>query len=235
MKKMTVKSRVMDFVKGMGDAKYTDIIKFIVEDVHGMEYNNKRHRGYYACAFSSYDPYFLHPSKNEPRCLKKDDVTKKYHVVGMNDSLKEIKEKKKVECKNLTDFYSYLKEAIIKSYGSFHTKDIHPDFTDLDVLIEGWNKYIDRPNAWTCTVKKIKGSEDPKSCQVKIWIGSPDGGNKGLILKEYENMGEAYIDEKNGHVIVRENAGMLFLELLMAVFGTEFLKNNINNLNLTWN
>ena len=76
MKKMTVKSRVMDFVKGMGEAKYTDIIKFIVEDVHGMEYNNKRHRGYYACAFS-YNPYFLHPSKNEPRYLKKDDVTKK--------------------------------------------------------------------------------------------------------------------------------------------------------------
>ena len=48
-------------------------------------------------------------------------------------------------------------------------------------------------------------------------------------------MGDAYIDEKNEHVIVRENAGMLFLELLMAVFGTEFLKNNINNLNLTWN
>ena len=84
MKKMTVKSRVMDFVKGMGEAKYTDIIKFIVEDIHGMEYNNKRHRGYYACAFS-YNPYFLHPSKNEPRYLKKDDVTKKYHVVGMNE------------------------------------------------------------------------------------------------------------------------------------------------------
>ena len=48
-------------------------------------------------------------------------------------------------------------------------------------------------------------------------------------------MGDAYIDEKNRHVIIRENAGMLFLELLMAVFGTEFLKNNINNLNLTLN
>lgn len=238
MKKMTVKSRVMDFVKGMGEARYTDIIKFIVEDVHGMKYNNKRHRGYYACAFSSYDPYFLHPSKNEPRYLKKDDVTKKYHVVGMNKFMKSIKEDKERERKKLTDFYffyCYLKEAIVKNpYGSFHTKDIHPDFTDLNILLDGWNKYIDRPGAWTWTVKQIKGCEDPESCQVKIWIGNPDGDkdHKGMIFKEYESMGQAYVNDINGHIIVRENAGMLFLELLMAVFGTEFLKNNFNNLNL---
>ena len=58
---MTIKSRVMDFVTGKGEARYTDIIKFIVEDIHGITYNKTLHRGYYSCAFSSYDAYFLHP------------------------------------------------------------------------------------------------------------------------------------------------------------------------------
>ena len=82
MKKMTIKSRVMDFVTSRGEARYTDIIKFIVEDVHGMTYNTTLHRGYYACAFSSYNAYFRRPSNNEPRYLVKNKDTKKYHVVG---------------------------------------------------------------------------------------------------------------------------------------------------------
>lgn len=144
-------------------------------------------------------------------------TTKKCHVVG-NEAFEE---------KEVTDFYYYLKEAIVKNtYGTVHTKNLPPDWTDLNILIEGWNKYIDRPDAWTWTVGKIEGCEDPKNCNVKIWIGNPDGDkdNKGRILRDYK---KAFVDEYNGHIIVKDNPGMLFLELLMAVFGTEFLKNRL--------
>lgn len=82
MKKMSIKSRVMDFVTGKGEARYTDIIKFIVEDIHGMKYNRMLHRGYYSSAFSSWTSHFFNPSKNEPRYLEKNKETKKYYVVG---------------------------------------------------------------------------------------------------------------------------------------------------------
>ena len=225
MKNMTIKSRVMDFVTGKGEAKYTDIIKFIVEDIHGMTYDKTLHRGYYACAFSSSNPYFLHPSKNDPRYLVKNKETKKYCVVGRNEALKLMKETKakELENKNFTDFYFYLKDSIFK--------DLYPYFTDLNVLMEGWNKYIDRTGAWTWTIDRIKGCEDSKIYYVQIWIGNPvgDKDHKGRILREYKSIGYAYVDERNGHVIVKDNAGMIFMELLMATFGTEFLKNH-----LTW-
>lgn len=225
MEKMTIKSRVMDFVTGKGEARYTDIIKFIVEDIHGMTYDKTLHRGYYACALSSNNPYFLYPSKNDPRYLVKNKETKKYHVVGKNESLKLMEEAKakKLEYKNFNDFYFYLKESIIK--------DLSHNFTDLNVLMEGWNKYINRTRAWTWTIDKIKGCKDPKSRHVQIWIGNPigDENHKDRILRDYKSCGEAYVDESNGHVIVKDNAGMIFMELLMATFGTEFLKNT-----LTW-
>ena len=146
-------------------------------------------------------------------------TTKKYNVVEKAEALEE---------KNITDFYYYLKEAIVKNpYGNpFHTKNLPPDWTDLNILIEGWNKYIDRPGAWTWTIERIKGCEDPKSCHVQIWIGSSDGDkdHKGRILRDYK---KAFVDECNGHIIVKDNPGMLFLELLMATFGTEFLKNRL--------
>lgn len=226
MEKMAIKSRVMDFVKGMGEARYTDIIKFIVEEVHGMRYDRSLHRGYYSSAFSSFGSYFLNPSKNEPRYLEKNEGTKKYHVVGKNEALKRMKEAKAeaLEDKNVTNFYYYLKDSIFK--------DLYPYFTDLNVIMEGWNKYIDRTGAWTWTIDKIKGCEDPKSRHVQIWIGNPigDKDHKGRILRDYHSIGQAYVDESNGHIIVKDNAGMIFLELLMATFGTEFLKNR-----LTWN
>ena len=225
MEKMTIKSRVMDFVTGKGEARYTDIIKFIVEDIHGMTYNKNLHRGYYSCAFSSYNAYFLHPSNNEPRYLEKNEETKKYHVIGRTEALKRIKEAKAEveENKNFDDFYFYLKDSICKS--------LYPYFTDLNTLMEGWNKYIDRPGAWTWTINKIKGCADPKSLHVQIWIGNPvgDKDHKGRILRDFKSCGQAYVDE-SGHVIVKENAGKIFMELLMATFGTEFLKNH-----LTWN
>ena len=59
-----------------------------------------------------------------------------------------------------------------------------------------------------------------------------DQDNKGRILRDYKKV---FVDEYNGHIIVKDNPRMLFLELLMAVFGTEFLKNNLNNLNLIKN
>lgn len=220
MEKMTIKSRVMDFVKGMGEARYTDIIKFIVEDVHGMKYDPTLHRGYYSSAFSvsifgtqddAHDGYFLYPSKNEPRCLVKNKKTKKYYVVGKDEVLKMEKEAeaKEMEHKNFVEFYFYLKETT--------------DFTDLNVLLEAWNKYFDNPGAWTWTIEKFKSCvDDPKSRRVKIWI-------KSRILRHYNSNGQAYVDESNGHVIVRDNAGRIFLELLMAAFGTEVLKNY-----LTW-
>ncbi len=226
MEKMTIKSRVMDFVTGKGEARYTDIIKFIVEDIHGMTYNKTLHRGYYSCAFSSYDAYFLHPSKNEPRYLEKDEESKKYHVVGKTEALKRMKEAEAeaLENKNFTDFYFCLKASIFQ--------DLYPYFTDLNTLMEGWNKFIDRTGAWTWTIDKIKGCEDPKSRHVQIWIGNPigDKDHKGRILRDYKSIGQAYVDESNGHVIVKDNVGMIFMELLMATFGTEFLKNR-----LTWN
>jgi hypothetical protein len=225
MEKMTIKSRVMDFVTGKGEARYTDIIKFIVEDIHGMTYNKTLHRGYYSSAFSSYGAYFLNPSNNEPRYLEKNEETKKYHVIGRTEALKRIKEAKAEaeENKNFDDFYFYLKDSICKS--------LYPYFTDLNVLMEGWNKYIDRTGAWTWTIDKIKGCADPKSLHVQIWIGNPvgDKDHKGRILRDFKSCGQAYVDE-NGHVIVKENAGKIFMELLMATFGTEFLKNK-----LTWN
>jgi hypothetical protein len=235
MEKMTIKSRVMDFVTGKGEAKYTDIIKFIVEDIHGMTYDKTLHRGYYSCAFSSNNPYFLHPSKNDPRYLVKNKETKKYHVVGRNESLKLMKETEvlALEHKNFTNFYYYLKESINKNYpyGIFNTKAFNPDLTDLNVLMEGWNKYIDRTGAWTWTIDIIKGCKDPKSRHIQIWIGNPvgDKDHRGRILRDYKSCGQAYVDESNGHVIVKDNAGMIFMELLMATFGTEFVKNN-----LTW-
>lgn len=225
MEKMTIKSRVMDFVTGKGEAKYTDIIKFIVEDIHGMTYNKTLHRGYYSCAFSSYDAYFLHPSKNEPRYLEKNEETKKYHVVGKIEALERMKEAEMeaLENKNFADFYFCLKASIFQ--------DLYPYFTDLNALMEGWNKFIDRTGAWTWTIDKIKGCEDPKSRHVQIWIGNPigDKDHKGRILRDYKCIGQAYVDER-GHIIVKDNASMIFLELLMATFGTEFLKNR-----LTWN
>lgn len=237
MEKMTIKSRVMDFVTGKGEARYTDIIKFIVEDIHGMTYNKTLHRGYYSCAFSSYDAYFLNPSKNEPRYLEKNKETKKYRVVGKDESLKRMEEAKAfaLEDKNATDFYFYLKEAVIGRFpnGSFYTKNISPDtWTDLNILMKNWNKFIDRTGAWTWTIGRIKGCEDPKSMHVQIWIGNPlgDKAHKGRIIRDYKSIGRAYVDESNGHVIVKDNAGMIFLELLMATFGTEFWKNH-----LTWN
>jgi hypothetical protein len=212
VEKMTIKSRVMDFVKGMGEARYTDIIKFIVEDVHGMKYDPVLHRGYYSGAFSAYsNAYFLYPSKNEPRCLVKNKKTKKYYVIGRDEALKMEKEAetKALENKNFTKFYFYLKETT--------------DFTDLNILLEGWNKYFDHPNAWTWTIEKFKSCvDDPKSRRVQIWVNS-------RILRDYNCNGQAYVDESNGHVIVRDNAGRVFMELLMCVFGTEFLKNR-----LTW-
>lgn len=145
-------------------------------------------------------------------------ATNKHNVVENTEALEE---------KQFTDFYYYLKEAIVKNtYVTVHTKNLPPDWTDLNILIECWNKYIDRPNAWTWTIERIEGCEDPKSCKVKIWIGSPDG-DKGRILRDYK---KAFVDEYNGHIIVKDNPGMLFMELLMATFGTEFLKNR-----LTWN
>ena len=226
MEKMTIKSRVMDFVTGKGEARYTDIIKFIVEDIHGMTYNKTLHRGYYSCAFSSYDAYFLHPSKNEPRYLEKDEETKKYHVVGKTEALERMKEAEAeaLKNKNFTDFYFCLKASIFQ--------DLYPYFTDLNALMEGWNKFIDRTGAWTWTIDRIKGCEDPKSRHVQIWIDNPigDKDHKGRILRDYKSIGQAYVDEKSGHVIVKDNAGMIFMELLMATFGTEFLKKR-----LTWN
>lgn len=142
-------------------------------------------------------------------------ATKKYNVVENTEASEE---------KQVTDFYYYLKEAIVKNpYGSVHTKNLPPDWTDLNVLIEGWNKYIDRPGAWTWTTEKIKESEESESCQVKIWISNPDG-DEGWILKDYK---KAFVDEYNGHIIVKDNPGMLFLEILMATFGTEFFKNRL--------
>lgn len=241
MKKMSIKSRVMDFVTGKGEARYTDIIKFIVEDIHGMRYDRTLHRGYYSSAFSSWTSHFLNPSKNEPRYLEKNKETKKYYVVGRDESLKRMKEAKAeaLEKKEITDFYFYLKEAIVKSYpyGTFHTKDLPPDYTDLNILIKGWNKYIDRPGAWTWTINRIKNCEDPKSMQVQIWIGNPlgDKAHKGRIIRDYKSIGQAYVDESNGHIIVKDNAGMIFLELLMATFGTEFLKNKLTWNDVTWN
>ena len=226
MEKMTIKSRVMDFVTGKGEARYTDIIKFIVEDIHGMTYNKTLHRGYYSCAFSSFTPYFLLPSNNEPRHLVKNKETKKYHVVGRNEALKLMKESKaeELENKKFDDFYFYLKNSIFK--------DLYPYFTDLNVLMEGWNKYIDRTGAWTWTIDRIKGCEDSTSRHVQIWIGNPigDENHKGRILRDYKSIGQAHVDARNGHIIVKDNAGMIFMELLMATFGTEFLKNK-----LTWN
>lgn len=220
MEKMTIKSRVMDFVTGKGEARYTDIIKFIVEDIHGMTYDKTLHRGYYSCAFSSYDAYFLRPSNNEPRYLEKNEETKKYHVIGRAEALKRMKEAEAEaeENKNFDDFYFYLKDSTMR-------------FTDLCILKEGWNKYIDRPRAWTLTIDRIKGCEDPTGIHVQIWIGNPRGdkNHKGRILRDYKSLGQAYVNE-NGHIIVKDNPGMIFMELLMATFGTEFLKNN-----LTWN
>jgi hypothetical protein len=190
-----------------------------------MTYNKTLHRGYYSSAFSSYGAYFLNPSNNEPRYLEKNEETKKYHVIGRTEALKRIKEAKAEaeENKNFDDFYFYLKDSICKS--------LYPYFTDLNVLMEGWNKYIDRTGAWTWTIDKIKGCADPKSLHVQIWIGNPvgDKDHKGRILRDFKSCGQAYVDE-NGHVIVKENAGKIFMELLMATFGTEFLKNK-----LTWN
>lgn len=237
MKKMSIKSRVMDFVTGKGEARYTDIIKFIVEDIHGMTYNRTLHRGYYSGAFSSFGAYFLNPSKNELRYLEKDDVTKKYYVIGKDEALKRMEEAKveALEEKKVTDFYFYLKEAIVYKhpYEPSHIKGLPPGiWTDLNILIEYWNKYIDRPGAWTWTIGRIKGCENPNSRHVQIWIGNPvgDKDHKGRILRDYKSIYQAYVDESNGHIIVKDNAGMIFLELLMATFGTEFLKNK-----LTWN
>jgi hypothetical protein len=220
MEKMTIKSRVMDFVTGKGEARYTDIIKFIVEDIHGMTYNKTLHRGYYSSAFSSYGAYFLNPSNNEPRYLEKNEETKKYHVIGRTEALKRIKEAKAEaeENKNFDNFYFYLKDSTLR-------------FTDLCIIKEGWNKYIDQSGAWTLKLDRIKGCEDPESIHVQIWIGNPSGDkdHKGRILRDYKSCGQAYVNE-NGHIIVKDNPGMIFMELLMATFGTEFLKNK-----LTWN
>lgn len=147
-------------------------------------------------------------------------ATKKYNVVENTETFEE---------KEVTDFYYYLKEAIVRNpYGSVYTntKNLPPYLTDLNILIEGWNKCIDRPDAWTWTIERIKGCEDPKSRKVKIWIGSPDGDkdHKGRILRDYK---KAFVDECNGHIIVKDNPGMLFLELLMSTFGTEFFKNRL--------
>ena len=72
-KKRLIKSRIMDFVEGKGEACYTEIIKFIVEEVKGYIYDSYNHRGYYACAFSGFNPYLREPSKREPRYLKKKE------------------------------------------------------------------------------------------------------------------------------------------------------------------
>jgi hypothetical protein len=158
--------------------------------------------------------------------LEKDEETKKYHVVGKTEALERMKDAKAKaeENKNFTDFYFCLKASIFQ--------DLYPYFTDLNALMEGWNKFIDRPGAWTWTIDKFKGCEDPKSRRVQIWIGNPieDKDHKGRILRDFKSVGQAYVDESNGHVIVKDNAGMIFMELLMATFGTEFLKNR-----LTWN
>lgn len=71
MKKRLIKSRIMDFVSSKGEAAYTEIIKFIVEEVKGYVYDCYKHRGYYSCAFSGFNPYLRYPSKREPRFLKK--------------------------------------------------------------------------------------------------------------------------------------------------------------------
>lgn len=80
MKKHSVKTRVMDFVQGRGEASYMEIIKFIVEEVKGMKYM-PWHRGYYSGAFSGYSPYFTYPSKHESRFLEKNTATGKWYVI----------------------------------------------------------------------------------------------------------------------------------------------------------
>lgn len=81
MKKHSVKTRVMDFVTGKGEASYMEIIRFLVEDVKGMDYK-PYHRGYYSGAFSGYNPYFTRSSKQEPRFLEKSRYSGKYRVIN---------------------------------------------------------------------------------------------------------------------------------------------------------
>jgi intein/homing endonuclease len=51
--KLTKKSMILIYVKSKGEARYTDIIKFIFEFNHpGKIYNHKENRGYYSEAFS---------------------------------------------------------------------------------------------------------------------------------------------------------------------------------------
>lgn len=83
MKKHSVKTRVMDFVYGKGEASYSEIVRFLVEEVKNIKYASS-HRGYYSGAFSGNNPYFLHSSKNEPRYLEKSNFSGKYRVINPN-------------------------------------------------------------------------------------------------------------------------------------------------------
>ena len=73
----TIKSRVFDFIESNGGKlRRTEIVRFVVEQIHNRPYNPIRDRGEYCGAFQvqrNYGgAYFLRPSKNDPRYLRKE-------------------------------------------------------------------------------------------------------------------------------------------------------------------
>ena len=85
--KKTVKTRVMDFVAANGgSATFTQIQKFIVEEVYGRTYE-KRDRGIYVSAFlqpGRFRPigYFLKPGFEKRYLRKESGRFGKYLLVG---------------------------------------------------------------------------------------------------------------------------------------------------------
>lgn len=74
-----IKSQVMDFVESRGGkVKRAEIVKFINVEIHKVQdYTPSRYRGNYSDAFklntwSGKKGYFLTPSKNEPRFIRKE-------------------------------------------------------------------------------------------------------------------------------------------------------------------
>lgn len=144
MKSVSIKTRVMDFVAGRGEASYTDIIKFIVEEVKGWTWNRTLHRGYYSSALSKSDGkfynssnkkgYFLRPTQNEKRYLKKNETTKKYYIVKAE----------KGETKNIQEKEYSTKELYDKFTEKLFKNDEKSNFqiTDFDFLVKVWNTFF---------------------------------------------------------------------------------------------
>lgn len=210
----SIKTRVMDFVSGCGEAKRMDIIRFIIEDIHNQKWDKVKHRGHYSSAFSSNDSsYFIKPSKKEPRFLRKNQFTKKWYVVKGEESQK-ILENQKHRKKHL---------ELLKEFNNYLMSDQLNNFFNLTTFKKIWDTLFNAHGSFHIEYENNKttlnNDPDRQPCSVKII-----DNESGSIISNHPYIGSGYI-KNNKDIILVYNPTMLFHRICMFYLGNENYKN----------